>query len=269
MFGRKGLKRIEEVESDQLPNEVPDESDGFSLEELGRAYSSALQQAHIDSVAMNPTGSAVDSETNYPNSLDETADQLQEESPAEILLDAPVVDETDRVPLRPESILEAILFLGTSNNQALGIPKLVELLRNLTVEEIDQCIDDLNQSYRQHERAFEIVKEGSGYRFQLASDLNVVRDRFYGKQKETQLNQAAIDCLSLVAYQPGISRQKLEQQWNQPAGALLAMLIRKGLVRVEKVDSQGTTESRYFTTERFLDIIGLSSLDDLPHSEDI
>jgi segregation and condensation protein B len=99
--------------------------------------------------------------------------------------------------------------------------------------------------------------------------LNVVRDRFYGKQKETQLNQAAIDCLSLVAYQPGISRQKLEQQWNQPAGALLAMLIRKGLIRLEKDDSTGTIESRYFTTDRFLDIIGLSSLDDLPHSEDI
>jgi chromosome segregation and condensation protein ScpB len=47
------------------------------------------------------------------------------------------------------------------------------------------------------------------------------------------------------------------------------MLIRKGLIRLEKDDSTGTIESRYFTTDRFLDIIGLSSLDDLPHSEDI
>lgn len=269
MFGRKGLKRIEEVEPEQLPNEVPKESDGFSLEELGRAYSSALQQANIDSASVTDPGTAAESESMDSDSQKETAEQLQGESVAEELLDAPVVDETDGVPLRPESILEAILFLGTSNNQALGIPKLVELFRNLSVEEIDQCIDDLNQSYRQHERAFEIVKEGSGYRFQLAADLNVVRDRFYGKQKETQLNQAAIDCLSLVAYQPGISRQKLEQQWNQPAGALLAMLIRKGLIRIEKDDSKGIAESRYFTTERFLDIIGLSSLEDLPHSEDI
>ena len=269
MFGRKGLKRIEEVESDQLPNEIPEESDGFSLEELGRAYSSALQQANMDLGSVHDPGIAAESETMDSNSQKETADQLSGDSVAEELLDAPVVDETDGVPLRPESILEAILFLGTSNNHPIGIPKLVELFRNLSVDEIDQCIDDLNQAYQQQERAFEIVKEGSGYRFQLASDLNVVRDRFYGKQKETQLNQAAIDCLSLVAYQPGINRQKLEQQWNQPAGALLAMLIRKGLIRLEKDDSTGIVESRYFTTERFLDIIGLSSLDDLPHSEDI
>ena len=269
MFGRKGLKRIEEVESDQLPDEVPEESGGFSLEELGRAYSSALQQANMDSVSVADLGTAAETDTTERENQLETAELSPGDSVEEELLDAPVVDETDGVPLRPESILEAILFLGTSNNHPIGIPKLVELFRNLSVDEIDQCINDLNQSYQQQERAFEIIKEGSGYRFQLASDLNVVRDRFYGKQKETQLNQAAIDCLSLVAYQPGISRHKLEQQWNQPAGALLAMLIRKGLIRLEKDDSTGTVESRYFTTDRFLDIIGLSSLDDLPHSEDI
>ena len=261
MFGRKGLKRIEQVESDQLPIEVSEASEGFSLEELSRAYTTALQNSSHDPDA-NPQQTSSHHETLELDPSDFSS--VKEE-----LLDAPVVDETDGVPLRPESILEAVLFLGNSNNQAIAIPKLVELFRNLSADEIDQCIDDLNQSYRQNERAFEIVKEGSGYRLQLTPDLSLVRDRFYGKQKETQLNQAAIDCLSLVAYQPGINREKIEQQWSQPAGTMLAMLLRKGLLRIEKSTSNAVSETRYFTTERFLETIGLASLEDLPLAEDI
>jgi segregation and condensation protein B len=261
MFGRKGVKRIEEVEADQLSDEVAQGSEGFSLEELGRAYSVALQESKLDSTK---SAELVESFRRAPQ--DEFANDLLVE---ERLLDAPVVEETDGIALRPESILEAVLFLGTSNNQAIGVSKLLELFRNLSADEIDQCIDDLNQSYRQSERAFEIVKEGNGYRFQLAADLNLVRDRFYGKQKETQLNQAAIDCLSLVAYQPGITREQIDQQWNQPAGNMLALLIRKGLIRLERSKSSTAAKTKYFTTDRFLEIIGLGSLEDLPFAEDI
>lgn len=260
MFGRKGLKRIEEVPSDPLADSQPEESDGFSLEELGQAYSTAIQQSGLQLVDQ-PEPDPPASEQVDPSFETGTVTD-------EVLLDAPVADESDGVPLRPDSILEAVLFLGTAQNQAIGIQKLVDLFRNLSSDEIDQCVDDLNQTYRDDQRAFEIVKEGSGYRMQLASELNIVRDRFYSKQKETQLNQSAIDCLSLVAYQPGITREKLEHQWNQPAASMLSMLVRKGLIRIEKSDTQ-PTENRYYTTDRFLEIIGLGSLDDLPHTEDI
>jgi segregation and condensation protein B len=257
MFGRKGIKRVEVIESEQPQSS--EESAGFSLEDLKTAYSEALQHSAQG-------GTTVESTVESDGSADDLDQSLPEH---EALLDAPAPNEADDIPLRLDSTLEAMLFLGTSNNQPLSLVKLAELFRDLTPDEIDECVDSLNQMYKEDDRAFEIVREPGGYRMKLAADLNMVRDRFYSKQKETQLTQAAIDCLSLIAYQPGVTREKIEEQWNQPAGTMLATLVRKGLVLIEKSESPDGLISRYFTTDRFLEVIGLSSLEDLPLTEDI
>ncbi len=260
MFGRKGVTRVESIESQEPTTSNPEE--GFSLEELGSAYALAIEQAsgEVRSPGDSAPGLAAGSDADLP------AEPAQEE-----WLDPPDATETDGVPVTPEAILEAILFLGTSNNQPLASDKLLELFRGMSSAELEDTVDALNAMYRQNERAMMIVRESGGFRMQLVPELHLVRDRFYGKIKETQLTQSAIDCLSLVAYQPGITRDELELQWNQPATSMLSTLVRKGLLKVE---TEPSTEgnggpTRYYTTDRFLEIIGLESLADLPLSEDI
>lgn len=259
MFGRKGVKRVVAIDTEET--EVV-ESEGFSLEELGSAYAMAIEQASSDVVSINEfaLSSENDSTTNVP------AQSMQEE-----MLEAPDAIESDGVPVTPETILEAMLFLGTSNNRPIAIEKLLELFRGITVTELDEAVDSLNALYREHDRVMWIVRESGGYSLQLIPELHLVRDRFYGKIKETQLTQSAIDCLSLVAYQPGATREQLEKQWNQPAAGMLNTLVRKGLLKIEKRPSQDGPgeQSHYYTTDRFLEIIGLESLKDLPLSEDI
>ena len=257
MFGRRSLKRVENTDSEES---VTADEEGFSLEELGSAYAEALEQtASKSSHASDP----FPSDSILGDNPVGKSESLHEE-----MLNAPNVEESDGVPVTPESILEAMLFLGTNNNQPLSIAKLTEILRGVTSAELESSVDTLNNLYREHGRTMEIVRESGGYRMQLIPEMHIVRDRFYGKIKETQLTQSAIDCLALVAYQPGISRGALEKQWNQPAGNMLNMLVRKGLLRVEKSSSESNS-SQYFTTDRFLETIGIESLQDLPHSEEI
>ena len=259
MFGRKGVQRVESIESEETEGA---ESVGFSLEELGSAYAIAIEQASSENAVTSESATA-----NQNRASDDTSSHLDQDE----MLTAPDVTETDGVHTSPESILEAMLFLGTSNNRPLAIDNLLELFRGVTVAELDAAVDSLNALYRTHDRAMTIVRDSDGYRMQLVPELHLVRDRFYGKIKETQLTQSAIDCLSLVAYQPGSTREELEKQWNQPAASMLSMLVRKGLLRIEKQPSKnGTGEQlQYFTTDRFLEIIGLKSLDDLPLSDDV
>ncbi len=260
MFGRKGVKRVESIESDDHSPEV---TEGFSLEELGSAYAQAIEQA---------TGASLEL---TPNNVEATDASIEQDSTnvssfEEALLEAPEVTETDGVQVTPEAILEAMLFLGSSNNRPLSIEKLTECFRGVSKAEVDQAIDSLNQLYRDNNRAMEIVREPGGYRMQLASDLHLVRDKFYSKAKETQLTQAAIDCLALVAYQPGITREEIEKQWNQPAANMLSNLVRRGLLRLEKADTAPSSHpGQYYTTERFLDVIGLDSLEDLPLADEL
>ena len=259
MFGRKGVKRVESIENEER-DEV--ESEGFSLEELGSAYAIAIEQASGDARSLNE--SASDAVKIEPS-------DLSDEPTLEEMLEAPIATETDGVQVTPETILEAMLFLGTSNNRPIAVDTLRELFRGITVAELDEAVDALNRLYRAHDRAMTIVRDSGGYRLQLVPELHVVRDRFYGKVKETQLTQSAIDCLSLVAYQPGSTREELERQWNQPAASMLSTLVRKGLLKIERRPVQNGSEeqSHYYTTDRFLEIIGLESLADLPLSEDI
>jgi segregation and condensation protein B len=258
VFGRKGVKRVESIETDDVH---AIESEGFSLEELGSAYALAIEQAAADG---GKRSEPLAQPTPAP------APELEVDGELDEMLEPPDATETDGVPVTPESILEAVLFLGTSNNRPVPIEKLLELLRGMSASELEEVVDTLNAQYEKNDRAMTIVKSSGGFHMQLVPELYLVRDRFYGKIKETQLTQSAIDCLSLVAYQPGITREDLEQQWNQPAANMLSTLVRKGLLRVENVPAQsGHVESRYHTTDRFLEIIGLESLADLPLSEDI
>ena len=89
----------------------------------------------------------------------------------------------------------------------------------------------------------------------------------YGKLRETQLNQAAIDCLSLVAYRPGVTREEVERLWSRPASSVLSLLVRRDLLRIERKGKGKQAVTKYFPTDRFLNLIGIESLDDLPVAE--
>lgn len=279
MFGRKGIKRVELVES--LPEEPQDVDEvGFSLDELGTAYEQAIQGA-IEGGLIESPAIAVEGESQEAIGVGETIDaELDPAILEEERLEAPEAVESDGVHVTPETILEAMLFVGSSDNKPLAVDRFVELMRGVTPVDVQAMVDSLNSLYRAHHRAMEIVSEAGGYRMQLAKDMELVRDRFYGKVRETTLTQSAIDCLALVAYQPGVTREEIEKQWNQPAAAMLSTLVRKGMLRVDLGDRNATEGSesnakqskptqRYFTTERFLEVIGLDSLHDLPQAEDL
>ncbi len=114
---------------------------------------------------------------------------------------------------------------------------------------------------------FRIATIGNAFRLQLADDLQFIRDRFYGPVREIRLNQAAVDCLALIAYQPGVSREELEDQRGQPSGAVLSQLVRRQLIEVKR-EGQPKKTLHYYPTDKLLQLIGLGSLEDLPQVEE-
>jgi segregation and condensation protein B len=143
-------------------------------------------------------------------------------------------------------------------------------MRDVSPSEVEQLIDRLNASYQQHAQALRIVREDRGYRLTIAPQVEGVRRSFLGKVREARLTQAAIEVLSLVAYQPGITAQKIQDQRGQESGPVLNQLVRRQLLRIDRIKSEdsGRDIPHYFTTERFLVLFGLTSLDDLPHVEE-
>ena len=95
-----------------------------------------------------------------------------------------------------------------------------------------------------------------------------VRNRFYGKVREARLSQAAVDVLAIVAYQQPLSSEQVSRLRGRPCSHVLSQLVRRGLLRIERRGEKLRTPY-YFTTDRFLELFGLESLEDLPQSEEL
>lgn len=255
-----------------------EEEEGVSLEELSQSYQRAVGEANVS--VSSADASAVPSPA---EGLADRAAAFQPEGEREEIellenLEAAQEDNTD-CPLTPQSIMEAILFVGRSDGSPIAAAEIAALMRGVQESEVVESIDQLNELYVATNRATRIVASGIGYRLQLADDLSSIRNRFYGRVRQVKLNQAAIDCLALISYQPGIAREELERQRGQASGSLLSQLIRRELVEMyretsdastgEKKPGEKRTVQRYYPTQRLLDLAGIESLDDLPQTEDI
>lgn len=237
---------------------------GISLDELAEAFAQVMgveprrPVESADADAGGELGELGDSQTPGSESSDagEMAQSVGEP-----------VEQEDSCPLSPRTILEAMLFVGNRENQPLTPARAAELMRDVAIDEIPALIEELNRSYAAASAPYEIIGEGAGYRMTLRREYHSLGSRFYGKVREARLSQAAVDVLALVAYQQPVTGEKINHLRGKPSNHLLTHLVRRGLLRIERPDPKRRTP-HYRTTDRFLLLFNLQTLDDLPRSED-
>ncbi len=227
--------------------------DEVSLEELAAAYARAL--------GVEPPSPAADA---VPQEFIESLSPNTEEPLLRVYS-----EETEGFSVSPTAVVEAALFVGHPENQALTPQQLASLMRGVTAEEIESSVAELNTAYERSNSAIRIEKVDAGYRMGLVSQVDSVRTSFYGKVREARLNQAAIDVLALIAYQPGTTALLLDQQRGKGSAGVAAQLVRRKLVELRReTDSEGRKVQRYYPTPRFLKLFGLNDLADLPQVDD-
>ncbi|MEO1529778.1 MAG: SMC-Scp complex subunit ScpB [Planctomycetota bacterium] len=232
------------MEQDRDPDAEPE---GLSLDDLGDAYARAAA-AHDPENYVTP---------------EPVAPEAQDDEEA-------VQDDEDAVAVHPEGIIEAALFVGHPENKPLTLAELAALMRDVTEDEVDEMIEALNESYREAEQAFRITGDESGFRLTIAPAVENVRQSFLGKVREARLSQAAIEVLALVAYQPGVTAQTVQDQRGRESGSLLNQLVRRRLLEMKRKKPEDGSRKvpHYYPTERFLTLFHLESLEDLPQVDE-
>jgi len=240
-----------------LPDEPAPEQD-VTLDELTAAFAQAMG---LQPAPPEPTA-GVEASAESPGSTAEAAG-----APAATAGLSGEAETAGSVPVAPASILEAMLFVGKRDGSPLAPQEAADLMRGVAVAEIPAMVEDLNRRYAQRECPYEIVGEGAGYRLTLRSDFSRLRDRFYGRVREARLSQAAIDVLAIVAYRQPITAEAVGRLRGKPSQRLLALLVRRRLLRIER-DKQKKGSAQFHTTPRFLKLFNLENLGDLPQSEE-
>jgi segregation and condensation protein B len=163
--------------------------------------------------------------------------------------------------------LEAVLFVGHPNNEPLTSHQIATLMRGVRPSEVDQLVRDLNRQYAEEGCPYCVESIGSGYRLVLRPQYDSWRSRFYGKIRQARLSQAAIDVLAIVAYRQPVQRGEIDKLRGKPSGAILSQLVRRKLLRIEGRDGPQRMPL-YRTTDRFLALFELDSLDELPRGQE-
>ncbi len=173
----------------------------------------------------------------------------------------------DDCEICPRTLIEAMLFVGSSHQGPLTASQVASLMRGVRPQEIDDLVRELNETYDAEGCPYRIESVGSGYQMVLRSEFAPLRDRVFGRHRGTRLSQAAVDVLAIIAYQQPITRNDVEKLRGKPSGSILNQLLRRQLVVLER-ETDGEKISRYRTTSRFLELFKLSSLSELPYSQE-
>jgi segregation and condensation protein B len=163
-------------------------------------------------------------------------------------------------------IVEALLFIG---GPPLTAVRAGETIRGLTPAQLHEAINTLNRDYRRQNRPYVIRPQDQGYVLALRPRFQPVVEKLYGGPREARLSPAAIDVLALVAYRQPATKHEIDSLRGAESGALLRQLVRRGLVAIVHRAEANQREVSYGTTARFLELFGLSSLDDLPQTQDL
>lgn len=159
-----------------------------------------------------------------------------------------------------KSIIEAILF-------AAGRPvsqKELVLSLEISEEDIENIISNMQEEYQQQARGIEIIKINHSYQLCTKKDLHDFIYSVLDKRNRPSLSNAALETLSIIAYNPKITRAEIEVIRGVSADACVYKLLEYGLIEESgKIDLPGKPMS-YKTTDDFLRMFGYSSLEELP-----
>ena len=159
-----------------------------------------------------------------------------------------------------KSIIEAILF-------SAGRPVTQnELMLNLELpkEDIEKIVESMKEEYSNNNRGIELINVENSYQLCTKKDLYEYIYPVIDKRVKPNLSNASLETLSIIAYNPRISRAEIEAIRGVNVDGCIYKLLEYGLIEeAGKLDLPGKPMS-YKTTADFLRMFGYGSLNDLP-----
>ena len=161
---------------------------------------------------------------------------------------------------KTKSIIEAILF---SAGRAVTKNELI-LALEITEEDIEKIVEKMQEEYKEENRGIEIIKIEKSYQLCTKKELYEYIYPVLDKRSKPNLSNAALETLSIIAYNPRITRAEIEAIRGVSADASVYKLLEYGLIEeAGKTNLPGKPMS-YKTTNEFLKMFGYSSLEELP-----
>ena len=159
-----------------------------------------------------------------------------------------------------KSIIESILFAAGRDVKITEFMSVLELGK----DEIMPIIENLINEYKAKDRGIEIIKVNDGFQMCTKKENYEYLYQIFDKRSKPNLSNAALETLSIIAYNPKITRVEIESIRGVNSDGTIYKLMEYGLIEsAGKLDLPGRPTA-YRTTDNFLKTFGFTSLEELP-----
>lgn len=162
-------------------------------------------------------------------------------------------------------ILESLFFVSDS---PIRLEVLVEILPELSKEDILEGIRQIQAEYGDPSKGIELLEIAGGYQFRTKPGWAEWVNRLK-KTKAVKLSQAALETLAIVAYRQPVIRPTVEEIRGVDSGSVLHTLMERGLIKMMGRKDLPGRPIVYGTSKAFLELFSLGSLSDLPKLQEV
>ena len=157
-------------------------------------------------------------------------------------------------------IIEAILFAAGNPVEISDIAMILEW----NPEDVQKVLEEMRIELSEGNRGIEIIKVNNAYQLCTKKEYYDYIYPLLDKRGKPNLSNAALETLSIIAYNPKITRAEIEQLRGVSSDATIYKLLEYHLIEdAGKADLPGKPMT-YQTTDEFLRLFGVSSLEQLP-----
>jgi len=172
------------------------------------------------------------------------------------------MSESENTPgLSLAAQIEALLFVAVEPTAAGQIATTLET----TTTQVNNALEELEASLRT--RGLRLQRHSGRVQLTTAPETAEAIERFLGLEATTHLSRAALEALSIIAYQQPVTRPQVDSIRGVNSDGVMRSLLSKGLIQ-EGGRAEGPGRPiLYSTTPEFLQHFGLNSLNELPPLE--
>jgi segregation and condensation protein B len=160
-----------------------------------------------------------------------------------------------------KTIIEGLLFMA--GDEGLTKRQLADILE-LDADLASDLVYDLQRDLEREERGIQIAEVAASYRLTTHLEHAPYFERMAYTPTRSQLSQAALETLSIVAYRQPITRISIEEIRGVKSDRAIQSLVSKDLIEEVGRAEQIGRPILYGTTKSFLDYFGLPSIKELP-----
>jgi segregation and condensation protein B len=171
------------------------------------------------------------------------------------------------------SIIEALIFSSDEPLSSLDIIRAIKGIDSediqISNEDVDKCVEELNRMYDEKNISFHIIRIASGYLFGTKPEYAKYVGYLSSEKSKRRLSQAAVETLAIIAYKQPITKPEIETIRGVSSDYILNTLLDKMLITITGRAETIGRPLLYGTTDEFLKYFGLNKLTDLPKPREV